>query len=62
MLKPNKDGSLSIAVASFSFAVVLPYQVLFTSSKTALLFDIERKNEGRFLFYPLLVREDLKQR
>lgn len=63
VLKPNRDGSLSIAVAFFCFAVVLPYQVLSTITiTTALSFDTARRNEGRVLFYPLLVREDLKQR
>ncbi|KAL9430431.1 hypothetical protein AB3S75_025758 [Citrus x aurantiifolia] len=43
--------------------VVLPYQVLLTITiTTALSFDTARRNEVRVLFYPLLVREDLKQR
>ncbi|MFQ6637151.1 hypothetical protein Gotur_013781 [Gossypium turneri] len=39
------------------------HQVLW-SSKTALLFVVlnVQRNERRFVFYPLVVREDLKQR
>lgn len=45
--------------------VAFPYQVLLTATTTTALpllaFDAVR-NHGKFSFYPLLVREDLKQR
>jgi len=50
-----------------SFAVASPQyllQSLLTFTTTALLFTVFRvtKNERRYSLYPLLVREDLKQR
>ncbi|GAY45032.1 hypothetical protein CUMW_086340, partial [Citrus unshiu] len=57
----NHDSSGKSQVLAST--VVLPYQVLSTITiTTALSFDTARRNEGRVLFYPLLVREDLKQR
>lgn len=60
----KRDGSLSIVVA-FSFAVIFIYQALSISITTTALsfivFDVAR-NERRYMFYPLLVIVDLKQR
>lgn len=44
--------------------VAIPYNVLLSTTTTALpllAFDVVR-NHGKFSLYPLLVREDLKQR
>ncbi|WCJ22522.1 hypothetical protein M5689_004608 [Euphorbia peplus] len=45
--------------------VVFSYQVSWSSKTTAsfvVVSGVARRNGRRFLFYPLLVREDLKQR
>lgn len=46
------------------FVLVFSYQVssTITTAKLFLLFDDVARDERKLLFYPLLVREDLKQR
>jgi hypothetical protein len=46
------------------FAVAADFLILWNSNKTTALLVVlsGARNEGRLLFYPLLVSEDLKQR